>query len=735
MSTDRAIALTVLAGVAGLFGASVARAQATSASYLPTSPSGQAFVAVNAFPNLTFQDPTFFLVEPGTNKVFVCGREGQIWTFNNNPNVATKTLFLDLSAQTQGYNDSGLVSMAFHPQFGQPGSPNRGYIYVYYNYTPGPIVGSESAPPNYVTPSYDRLSRFTVPDGSSVADPNSELVLVNQFDRDLWHNGGAMFFGPDGYLYFTNGDEGGKNDQYHQTQKINSGLFSGVFRIDVDKNPATSHPIRRQPQPGIAPPAGWPATYSANYYIPNDNPWQDPSGGTLEEFYALGFRNPFRMTLDPATGWIWLGDVGQNLEEEIDLINPAGNYQWSYMEGVITGPQPKPSPLIGIDSPPIYAYPHANGNGCVVGGYVYHGTKFASLLGGQYIFADYDSNNVFSMSYSGSGTPVVNFLCTVPGLNSGASGYDGGITSLGLDGSGEIYICTVGPNATIYKLALPGAPSYLENISARAGIAGAGQPLTGGFVVQGSASTSVLLRGVGPTLAQFGVPNPVPTPALQVFNSSGAVIAQNTAWSTPSSNQVSVESADSAVGAFALPAGSADCAVVSSLGTGSYTIQVTGQNSSSGVTLAEIYDASPPASGSTNPTALVNLSARAQTGSAPNVLIAGFVIEGSVPLTVLVRGIGPTLAQFGVSGVLSNPQLQIFNSASTSIAQNTGWGTNANAAQIAATATTVGAFALPAGSNDDALLLSLPPGVYTAEVSGANGTSGQALVEVYAVPY
>ncbi|MGH7996353.1 MAG: PQQ-dependent sugar dehydrogenase, partial [Opitutaceae bacterium] len=663
--------------------------------------------------------------------IYVCGRQGKIWYFDDSPYATTKHVFLDLSAQTQGYSDSGVLAMAFHPQFGQAGSPNRGYVYVYYNYTPGPIVGSESSEPYYVTPSYDRLSRFTVPDGSDVADPNSELVLINQFDRDLWHNGCGMFFGPDGFLYFTNGDEGGVNDPYDQTQKIDSGLFSGVFRIDVNEDPTKSHPIRRQPQPGIPPPAGWPPTYSGNYYIPNDNPWQDPTGGTLEEFWALGFREPWRMTLDPATGTIWLGDVGQDQYEEIDIVRPGGNYQWSYMEGFIPGPRPKPSPLIGNDTPPIYAYPHAYGDGCVIGGYVYRGTKFANLLEGQYVYGDYDSNRVWSMNYSGSGTPVVSYLTTVPGKTASA----GGISTFGEDNQGELYIATMGPSASIYKLALPGSPGYLTNISARAGVSGASQPLIAGFVVAGSGSKTVLLRGVGPALGKFSISDPVPTPELQLYAPSTALLAENAGWCNPSSNQAAVAGAESATGAFQLPAGSPDSALVETLGDGAYTIQVTGAGGSAGIGLGEIYDDSRPPAGSTNPAELVNLSARAITGPGAQVLTAGFVIAGSTPLTVLIRGVGPALSQYGVTGVLPDPQLQLFDSSGSVIGRDAGWGTSPDSAAIASTAINVGAFALPSGSEDSALLVTLAPGAYTAQVSGASGDAGEAMVEVYAVPY
>src|SRR5207249_762088 len=126
-------------------------------------------------------------------------------------------------------------------------STNRGYIYLFYQYSATPTPGP-GRPPR-TTPSYNRLSRFTVPDNSSVADPNSELVLIDQYDEDVWHNGGSMFFNPDdGFLYLSLGDEGGFDAQYGNTQLINKALFSGVIRIDVDSDPSRSHPIRRQPQ-------------------------------------------------------------------------------------------------------------------------------------------------------------------------------------------------------------------------------------------------------------------------------------------------------------------------------------------------------------------------------------------------------------------------------------------------------------------------------------------------------
>jgi uncharacterized repeat protein (TIGR03806 family) len=416
-------------------------------------------MTVQAFPNLTFEDPTFLTSAPRTNLLYVCGRQGTIWVFPNDPNTTTKTEFLSLTNRNQGYDDCGLLGMAFHPEFNQPGSTNRGYVYIYYQYNPNPVNPGLNRP-DWTIPTYNRLSRFTVPDGSLVADPNSELVLINQFDQHLWHNGGGLFFGTDGFLYLSNGDEGGSDDYYQNAQKINKGLFSGVLRIDVNQDPAKSHPVHRQPLSGATPPLGWPGSYSSNYFIPNDNPFVNPDGTVLEEFFALGFRSPHRMTFDPPTGQIWLGDVGDSAREEVDLIVKGGNYQWDYGEGLnFSGPSQMPIPLIGIDTPPVYNYPHfdtngnATGDSCVIGGYVYRGAEHAADLAGKYIFGDNYSGRIWSLVYNGTNAPTVTYLCNMPpGL------LYTGLSSFGLDQNNELYMCQMGSDGQIWKLARNGDP-------------------------------------------------------------------------------------------------------------------------------------------------------------------------------------------------------------------------------------------------------------------------------------
>jgi len=408
------------------------------------SPGG--WTTVPAFPNLTFTNPVVLLAEPRTSRLFVCCREGTIYFFENNPATATKTLFLDIRSRTQGYDDCGLLGMAFHPEFNLPGSTNGHYFYAYYSYSPSPLIPAGNHRPPVTTRTYNRLSRFTVPEGSLVADPNSELVLINQFDVSLWHNGGGLFYGADGFLYLSNGDGGGDNDPNNNTQRIDFGLFSGVLRIDVDQNPARSHPIRRQPQSSAAPPSGWPATYTSNYFIPDDNPWINPNGSVLEEFWAIGLRSPHRMTFDPVSGQIWNGDVGQDTREEVNLIVRGGNYQWAYMEGTIAGPKAKPNPLIGADQPPIYDYPHADANACVIGGYVYRGSQHPELYG-KYIFGDNFSARLWALTYNPSGASTVDFLGSMPpGKN-----YIG-LSSFGLDLNNELYMCQMGPAGQILEV-------------------------------------------------------------------------------------------------------------------------------------------------------------------------------------------------------------------------------------------------------------------------------------------
>jgi kumamolisin len=273
--------------------------------------------------------------------------------------------------------------------------------------------------------------------------------------------------------------------------------------------------------------------------------------------------------------------------------------------------------------------------------------------------------------------------------------------------------------------------AWIVNLSARAYAETGPNLLIAGFVTTGFANKTLLIRGDGPALSGFGITDFLTDPQLTLFNGTGSSLSTTESWST------SLDATFIQVGAFSLTAGSHDTALLESFAPGAYTAQIVSQTTNNGVALAEIYDAD-----NTAPTnRLINISARAAVGTGANILIGGFVVSGSTPQTVVIRGDGPSLTALGVPGALSNPVLTLFNSSGGVIASNTGWGSapilgsagNAVPIQPLTTAISakVGAFALEDGSADSAIVATLPPGDYTAQVSGANASTGVALVEIY----
>jgi streptogramin lyase len=271
--------------------------------------------------------------------------------------------------------------------------------------------------------------------------------------------------------------------------------------------------------------------------------------------------------------------------------------------------------------------------------------------------------------------------------------------------------------------AVPGPlPARLVNISTR-GYVGNGQTLVAGFVVGGSGQKSILIRGVGPTLASYGVPSPLPQPSVTLFDQSSNVLLSASAWG----GNPNVASTSTRVGAFPLPDTSADAAFVQTVQPGLYTAQVSADASESGISLVELYDAD-----GASPTArLLNISTRAYVGTGSQTLVAGFVIGGSGSEKILIRGIGPTLSQYGVQGALPSTQLTIFDANANVIATQTGWSNDPN---LPAVFSSVGAFPLPANSQDSAVEMTLQPGTYTVQLNGSAGATGIGLVELYEVP-
>jgi uncharacterized repeat protein (TIGR03806 family) len=389
-----------------------------------------------AFKNLPIDlDPTYTFYTlltsiPGTNKLALFGKQGTVYSFTNDPGVNQFSQIGDFSTNVMKYADAGVLGFAFHPDFNLPESPRKDEIYIFYTHTH--IANYE--------PLYDRLSRFKFsPDRDSIY-VNSEEILIEQYDRNRSHDGGALFFDKDGFLYVSLGDEGAARDSYQNSQKIDGELFSGIIRIDVDLDSSRSHPVRRTPLLRDRLDGYYP-TYTQNYMIPNENPWINSEGKYMEEFFAIGLRSPHTMHYDLETERIFVADVGQYSEEEISIMEKGSNGQWAYFEGKATGFKPKPDSIIGIETPPIFSYTHEVGQ-CIIGGGVYRGGKFPELFG-KYIYGDYVTRKIWSLDTE---TNESEFLCEVP------PAIPSGPVNFYFDESGDIYVLTL--KGLILKLAI-----------------------------------------------------------------------------------------------------------------------------------------------------------------------------------------------------------------------------------------------------------------------------------------
>ncbi len=265
----------------------------------------------------------------------------------------------------------------------------------------------------------------------------------------------------------------------------------------------------------------------------------------------------------------------------------------------------------------------------------------------------------------------------------------------------------------------------LVNLSSRAVVGAGDDALIVGVVVADAERKRYLTRAVGPGLTAFGAAGALADPQLSIFAANGVELFRNNGWGT-GPDAAKLPAWSKSVGAFALAAGSADSALANEISAGAYTVQVTTPGGQPGVALAELYELD--GNGRT-----VNLSTRAHVRTGEGVLIGGFVLTGPAYQRVLIRGIGPTLGAFGVPGALADPVLTLFSGTKV-VATNDRWEDGVNAVAVEATTTRVGAFALGHGSEDAALLVTLPPGAYTVEVRGKADSEGVALLEIYAVP-
>jgi len=367
----------------------LAVAAVVTAVFLTTQPvQPQAVALKNAFPNITVANAVD-LQSPldETNRIFVVSQQGRIFVFPNRPDASNPKTFLDLTDRVLYGGEQGLLGLAFHPNF-----IKNGYFYV--NYTAS-------------NPRRTIISRFQVSatNGDS-AIKSSETILLTYNQPYSNHNGGQVAFGPDGYLYIAAGDGGSGGDPQNNGQN-KAALLGKILRIDVNNTSA-----------------------GKNYAIPSDNPYAGNTQGWAEEVYALGMRNPWRFSFDPATGRLWVADVGQNMWEEINIVEKGGNYGWRIMESFHCY-----NPSSGCDTTglklPIWEYAHNSSGGySITGGFVYRGNKNPKLYG-KYIYGDYVSKRIWALSYT-PGQPVQNEVLI---NNAGFS-----ITSFGEDNFRNLYI-------------------------------------------------------------------------------------------------------------------------------------------------------------------------------------------------------------------------------------------------------------------------------------------------------
>ena len=301
-----------------------------------------------AFPKLKFTEPLDMTSAPGSDRLFVAERYGRLFSFKNDRQTDQADLLLDVGKVVYG--------MVFHPKFAA-----NGYFYVTY------VVDATQELPRGTRVVRYQVSQHEPPR----CDPSTEQLILDWPSGG--HNGGCLKFGPDGYLYIATGDSSGIADEYQTGQDL-SKLPGSILRIDVD-----------HPEGG------------KNYSVPRDNPFVEVEGAR-PEIWAYGLRQPWKMSFDPATGRLWAGNVGQDLWEQIFLIERGGNYGWSVTEGShpFRPERPRgPTPILQ----PIVEHSHTVARS-ITGGYVYHGSELKDLAG-AYLYGDYDTGMIWSLRYDG----------------------------------------------------------------------------------------------------------------------------------------------------------------------------------------------------------------------------------------------------------------------------------------------------------------------------------------------
>ena len=630
-----------------------------------------------------------------------------------------------LDVAVHSSSERGLLGIAVHPDF-----PTAPFVYLYYteSSTGGDTSGSS-------IPLGNRVYRYTW-NGNALVDP--QLILDLPATPGPNHDGGAMTFGPDGKLYVVIGDL----NRNGQLQNFSGGLAPDdtgvIFRINDDGS------------------------------TPADNPFS--SHPDLAQYYAYGVRNSFGLGFDPITGELWDTENGPDSYDEINLVQPGFNSGWERIMGPVSRDPEGTSDLVQFPGSQ-YADPKFSWLGPV--GPTAIVFLNSNQLGAEYqndvFVGDINNGNLYRFELNSTRN---GFLFQHPGLADLVADDSNELQEVVFGtGFGGVTDLKVGPDGLLYVLSFfqgkifaisranifvpSGSP--LVNMSTRGPVRTEDNVVIGGFIIDGNVPKRVLVRGRGPSMsgAPFLVSGALANPSLRLF-SGQTIIAQNDDWQdTPScvgfvcgdATQIAATGLDPCQpnpGQSSAPPGCAlEAAILITLNPGAYTIHLSGANRGTGVGLVEVFDAD----GSTM-SEFVNMSTRSLVQTGSDVVIGGFIIDGSDPKTVMMRGRGPSMsgAPFFVPGVLANPALRLF-SEQTVIAENDNWQESpsctgfvcGDAAQIAASGLdpcqpNPGQSSAPQDCTlESAILITLDPGAYTIHLTGAGGQTGTGLVEIFQI--
>jgi glucose/arabinose dehydrogenase len=517
-------------------------------------------------------------------------------------------------------------------------------------------------------PIHNRISRFTA--NGDVAMAGSEMVLMDldNLSSATNHNGGAIHFGPDGKLYAGVGE----NANSANAQTLNNRLGK-LLRINSDGT------------------------------IPTDNPFFTTATGANRAIWSLGLRNPYTFGFQPGTGRLFINDVGQSAWEEIDDGIAGSNYGWPTCEGACSQPNAN-------FRDPLFQYGHGTGatTGCAIVGAAFYNpvvNQFPSSYVGKYFFAELCSG----------------WIRLFDPVTQTAAAFATGISTpvdLQVGPDGCLYYLAQGNGGQVFRVSA--AASQPLNISVRSRVGTGNDVMISGFITTAGAAKKVIVRGLGPSLQQPNIPDALADPVLELHAGNGSLIAMNNDWkeNTPAEQQDIINNQ-------LAPLNDLESAIVTTLQPGTYTAIIKGQGNATGVGLLEVYDLDRGVS-----SRLANISGRASVLTGSNVLISGFIVGNNIGAAkVIVRAIGPSLVQAGITNPLADPTLELRDNNGALVLGNDNWQDNSNQA----TEITANGLA-PGNAQESALATSLVPGTYTAIVAGKSGGTGVGLVEVYNLP-